>query len=76
MGDEVLDKQMLPVQAVFPPNVDRVTLTSKPIELRLPVNDSVNRCMPIASLPDSSSHRRRWRQIDTPGAIENPTGAV
>ena len=41
-GDDVLDKQMLPVRVVFPPNVDRVTLTSKPIDLSLPVNDGVN----------------------------------
>jgi len=41
-GEDVLDKQMLPVHVVFPPNVDRVTMTSKPIDLSLPVNESVN----------------------------------
>ncbi len=39
---EVLDKQMLPVTINFPPNVDRVTLTSKPIELALPVGSGVS----------------------------------
>jgi len=41
-GNEVLDKQMLPVRVTFPPNVDRITITSKPIDLTLPVNEGVN----------------------------------
>jgi hypothetical protein len=41
-GDDVLDKQMLPVHIVFPPNVDRVTMTSKPIDLLLPVDKTVS----------------------------------
>lgn len=40
-GGEVLDKQMLPVTITFPPNVDRVTMTSKPITLALPVGDGI-----------------------------------
>src|SRR4051794_37821849 len=39
---EVLDKQLLPVQVVFPQNVDRLRMTSKPIDLTLPVGAGVN----------------------------------
>jgi hypothetical protein len=42
LADDVLDKQMLPVHVVFPPNVDRVTLTSQPIDLAFPVDKSVS----------------------------------
>jgi hypothetical protein len=35
-GDAVLDKQFLPVRVTFPPNVDRVTLTSPELLLTLP----------------------------------------
>jgi hypothetical protein len=41
-GEDVLDKQMLPVHITFPPNVDRVAMTSHPINLSLPVGDGVN----------------------------------
>ena len=41
-GQDVLDKQMLPVHITFPPNVDRVAMTSQPINLSLPVGDGVN----------------------------------
>lgn len=40
-GGEVIDKQLLPVRVDFPPNVDRVTLTSKGLELALPVGNGV-----------------------------------
>ena len=42
MGQAVLDKQLMPVRVVFPSNVDRVTLTSPPIDLSLPVSATVN----------------------------------
>jgi hypothetical protein len=35
--DTVLDKQVYPLQANFPPNMDRLRLTSSPIMLNLPV---------------------------------------
>jgi hypothetical protein len=41
-GDTVRDKQLIPVHLVFPPNDDRLTLTSQPIDLALPVNQDVN----------------------------------
>jgi hypothetical protein len=41
-GEDVLDKQMLPVHISFPPNVDRVSVTSNPINLSLPVGDGVS----------------------------------
>lgn len=41
-GDTVRDKQLIPVHLVFPPNVDRLTLTSQPIDMALPVNQDVN----------------------------------
>ncbi|MFO1025051.1 MAG: hypothetical protein U1E70_07710 [Acetobacteraceae bacterium] len=40
-GGDVLDKQSLPVTVSFPPNVDRVALTSQPITLALPVGDGI-----------------------------------
>jgi len=39
-GEDVRDKQVFPVHVAFPPNVDRLTLTSPPIDLDLPVSDS------------------------------------
>ncbi|HYZ21541.1 MAG TPA: hypothetical protein VE690_05225 [Rhodopila sp.] len=36
-GDEIRDKQVYPVQVTFPPNVDRVTMTSPDIALNLPI---------------------------------------
>jgi hypothetical protein len=41
-GDTVRDKQLFPVHLVFPPNVDRLTLTSQPINLALPVSKDIN----------------------------------
>ena len=41
-GDDVRDKQVLPVHLVFPPNVDRMNLTSQVVDLALPVGDGVN----------------------------------
>ncbi|WP_428484105.1 hypothetical protein [Rhodopila sp.] len=41
-GNDVRDKQMFPVHVVFPPNVDRLTLTSQPIDMGLPVSQNVN----------------------------------
>ncbi len=40
-GDDVRDKQILPVHVVFPPNVDRLSLTSPVVDLLLPVSDTV-----------------------------------
>ncbi len=40
-GDTVRDKRVYPVHVVFPPNVDRLTSTSSPIEMELPVSSSV-----------------------------------
>lgn len=42
LGDEVRDKQIFPVHVVFPPNVDRMTLTSQDISLDIPVTDKVS----------------------------------
>ena len=36
-GDRVLDKQVFPLRAEFPPNTDRVRLSGDDVELRLPV---------------------------------------
>lgn len=36
-GDDVRDKQVFPVHVVFPPNVDRLTMTSPDIAMVLPV---------------------------------------
>jgi hypothetical protein len=40
-GDTVLDKRVYPVHLAFPPNVDRLTTTSSPIEMELPVSPKV-----------------------------------
>jgi len=40
-GDTVRDKRVFPVHVVFPPNVDRLTTTSAPIDMALPVSQSV-----------------------------------
>jgi hypothetical protein len=40
-GDAVRDKQVFPVHIVFPANVDRLTMTSPPIDLALPVSPGV-----------------------------------
>jgi len=40
-GDTVRDKQVFPVHIVFPANVDRLTMTSPPIDLALPVSQGV-----------------------------------
>jgi hypothetical protein len=37
-GEVVRDKQVFPVHVVFPPNVDRLTMTSPEIDLGLPVS--------------------------------------
>ncbi|PPQ30658.1 hypothetical protein [Rhodopila globiformis] len=37
-GETVRDKQVFPVHVVFPPNVDRLTMTSQDIDLALPVS--------------------------------------
>jgi hypothetical protein len=39
-GDAVLDKQVFQAHIMFPPNVDRVTITSPDIDLDLPVSPS------------------------------------
>lgn len=36
-GDRILDKKLMSNQVQFPPNVDRVYLTSDPVEMRLPI---------------------------------------
>jgi len=36
-GDTVRDKQVFPVHVVFPPNVDRLTMSSPDIDMGLPV---------------------------------------
>ena len=41
-GDDVKDKQVFPVHVVFPPNVDRLSMTSPDITLNLPVNQNVS----------------------------------
>lgn len=38
-GENVRDKQVFPVHVVFPPNVDRLALTSADIDLNLPVSE-------------------------------------
>ncbi len=40
-GGTVRDKQVFPVHVVFPPNVDRLTITSPPIDMSLPVTPDV-----------------------------------
>lgn len=37
-GDRILDKKLMSNQVQFPPNVDRVYLTSDPVDMRLPVS--------------------------------------
>ncbi|HBK08016.1 MAG TPA: hypothetical protein DDZ81_19535 [Acetobacteraceae bacterium] len=37
-GDTVRDKRVFQVHLIFPPNVDRMTITSPPIDLNLPVS--------------------------------------
>jgi hypothetical protein len=41
-GETVRDKQVFPVHVVFPPNVDRLMITSPPIDMGLPVSQTVN----------------------------------
>jgi hypothetical protein len=40
-GETVRDKQVFPVHVVFPPNVDRLTMTSPEIDMSLPVTQTV-----------------------------------
>lgn len=40
-GEDIQDKQMLPVHVSFPPNVEQVTMTSPPITLKLPVGQKL-----------------------------------
>jgi hypothetical protein len=40
-GETVRDKRVFPVHIVFPPNVDRLTTTSSPIDMALPVGQGV-----------------------------------
>jgi hypothetical protein len=40
-GETVRDKQVFPVHVVFPPNVDRLTMSSPEIAMGLPVTPSV-----------------------------------
>jgi hypothetical protein len=40
-GDTVRDKQVFPVHIIFPPNVDRLTITSPPIDMALPVSQNI-----------------------------------
>jgi hypothetical protein len=41
-GDDVRDKQVFPVHVSFPPNVDRLTMSSPDITLNLPVDRDVS----------------------------------
>ncbi|MDR3530188.1 MAG: hypothetical protein P4L90_06515 [Rhodopila sp.] len=41
-GETVRDKRVFPVHVVFPPNVDRLTMTSPAIDLDLPVSATVS----------------------------------
>ncbi|HVY17328.1 MAG TPA: hypothetical protein VHB27_19045 [Rhodopila sp.] len=41
LGGDIRDKHVYPVHVTFPPNVDRVNLTSPPIELTIPVSGNV-----------------------------------
>jgi hypothetical protein len=41
-GETVRDKQVFPVHVVFPPNVDRLTMSSPEIDMGLPVTRSKN----------------------------------
>jgi len=40
-GDRILDKKLMSNQVQFPPKVDRVYLTSDPVEMRLPISANV-----------------------------------
>lgn len=40
-GESVRDKQVFPVHVAFPPNVDRLTMTSPPIDMALPVSQNL-----------------------------------
>jgi hypothetical protein len=37
-GDEILDKKVIPIPLVFPPNVDRLALDTQDVELDLPIS--------------------------------------
>jgi hypothetical protein len=37
LGDRVLDQKQFSVAAVFPPNVDQVSVTADPVQLDFPV---------------------------------------
>jgi hypothetical protein len=39
-GEQILNKRIIPVQATFPANVDRVHITADPIGLVLPISDT------------------------------------
>jgi hypothetical protein len=41
IGQDVRDKRVFPVHVTFPPNVDRVPVTSPPIDMLVPVSDSI-----------------------------------
>ena len=39
-GDRIVDRQVFPLQAEFPPNTDRVSLVGDEVDLRIPVSAS------------------------------------
>jgi hypothetical protein len=39
-GESILDKQVFPLRAEFPPNADRLRLSGDDVELRLPVREN------------------------------------
>ncbi|MEA2740807.1 MAG: hypothetical protein QOH05_4114 [Acetobacteraceae bacterium] len=41
-GDEVRDKKVFPLHLTFPPNVDRLTITSPAIDMDLPISSSTS----------------------------------
>ncbi len=41
LGNDVRTKQIFPVHATFPPNVDRLNITSDDIEMKIPVSDKI-----------------------------------
>jgi hypothetical protein len=41
-GDRILDKQVYPLNITFPPNSDHMDIASQPVQLRLPVSDTVS----------------------------------
>jgi hypothetical protein len=41
-GDVVRDKKVFPVHLTFPPNVDRLTITSPTIDMALPISSKVS----------------------------------